>query len=244
MTDSAAAPSPFVHLRLHTAYSLSEGAIRIATLPDLCATNRMPALAITDTNNLFGALEFAETMIDAGIQPIIGCSLDLLWPLEQDATGRIGAPHVPQRRDRNLPALALLAQSEPGYRNLMALTTAAYRRGREDNLTHISLEDLRRHGEGLIALTGGREGPVDTLLMRNMGDRARDLVAELAPIFPDRLYVELQRHGDEVSELTLPHLVAFAYELGLPLVATNQPYFTEPALARAHDALLCISQEP
>ena len=231
----------FVHLRLHTAYSLSEGALRVSRLPELCQTHRMPALAVTDTNNLFGALEFAETLVAAGVQPIIGCSLALSYGHEADV-GRAGQWSSTPRRNLTFPSIALLAQSREGYENLMKLSSLAYKNGRDEAAAHLLLDDVKTYATGLIALTGGREGPVDDYLSRHMADAAKDLLGELAQIFPGKLYVELQRHGDEISQRTVPMLVDFAYDLDLPLVATNEPYFMSPDLAEAHDALLCISQ--
>ncbi|TDI66716.1 MAG: DNA polymerase III subunit alpha [Alphaproteobacteria bacterium] len=231
----------FVHLRLHSAYSLSEGAIRVSQLPELCHSHGMPALAITDTNNLFGALEFAETLTTAGIQPIIGCSLAL--SLGQEADGaRAGQGGGAAKRNLAFPSIALLAQSREGYHNLMKLTSLAYRNGRDKAAVHLLLDDVKTHRAGLIALTGGREGPIDDYLSHHMAHAAKALLLNLAQIFPGKLYVELQRHGDEISQRTVPMLVDLAYELDLPLVATNEPYFIAPDLAEAHDALLCISQ--
>ncbi len=231
MTDSPR----FIHLRLHTEYSLLEGAVRLKTLPRLAASAGMPAVAVTDTNNLFSALEFAVGASDAGVQPIIGCELDLAY----DAAAP-GEPEVPPAH------VVLLAQNEAGYNNLMKLNTDLYL-GRDRAVELVTLDELARHSGGLICLTGGPDGPAGRLLRRGQRAKAEALMTRLAAAFPDRLYVELQRHpgedgAPEAERLTERGFVEMAYAMGLPLVATNDVYFPDPAMYEAHDALICIAQ--
>ncbi|MFT6932251.1 MAG: DNA polymerase-3 subunit alpha, partial [Paracoccaceae bacterium] len=225
----------FIHLRLHTEYSLLEGAMRIKKLAGLTRAQGMPAVAITDTNNMFAALEASETLAKDGVQPIIGCQIDLDYD-----------PKV--RGDKILPAapIVLLAQSQAGYRNLMKLNSALYLRG-DGNLPHVTLDELERHGDGLICLSGGPDGPVGRLLRTNQLPKAQALMTRLAAIYPQRLYVELQRHpGDaglpEAEQLSERPQIDMAYAMGLPLVATNDVYFPKPQMYEAHDALICISE--
>ncbi len=222
----------FVHLRLHTAYSLLEGALRIKALPDLCREAGMPALAMTDTGNLFGALEFSETVAGAGIQPIIGCSLKL--------DGADPASNDPHAKRPEPAAIALLVQNEEGWRNLSKLSSVSYLETDAAEEPHVGLDDLEASSAGLIALTGGPDGPVNRLLVAGKRQEAEDLLDRLAAIYPGRLYVELQRHGLDAERLAEGPLVEMAYAKGLPLVATNEPYFPTRDMYEAHDALICI----
>ncbi|MEE2693134.1 MAG: DNA polymerase III subunit alpha [Pseudomonadota bacterium] len=223
--------SGFIHLHLHSAYSLSEGAIRIGKLRDLCLAQSMPAVAITDTNNLFGALEASETLSAAGVQPIIG--LQQGFEIEALATAE-------GKRARPAP-LVFLAQNEAGYRNLMKLTSAAFLRSAREDAPCADLSWLDGLSEGLICLTGGYDGALDRLVRVGRGDEARGLLERLSALFPARLYVELQRHEGRDWRASEAELVDMAYDLGLPIVATNEPYFPKPDDFEAHDALLCIA---
>jgi len=222
----------FVHLHVHSAYSLAEGAIQIKTLAQLCRDQAMPALALTDSNNLFGALEFSEVMAEAGVQPIIGCALALM----PEGEGRNGNGR--RRPER----LVLLAQDEAGYRNLMKLSSRAFLASAGSEPPEVRLEDLEAHSQGLLCLTGGAEGPVGALLLAGRQGEARALTERLTGFFPGRLYIELQRHGTAPERQTEAAFLDFAYELELPLVASNDVYFAHRELYEAHDALLCIEQ--
>ena len=220
----------FLHLRVHSAYSLLEGAIQIKKLPGLCEKHGMPAVAVTDTNNLFGALEFSEVAAKAGVQPVIGLQL----------TVRTEEPAPGARAEAGAP-VALYAQTETGYRNLMALTSKAHL----DGGAEVALEVLEARAEGVICLTGGAAGPVGRLLALGKADPAAALTSRLAAAFPDRLYIEIQRHGrtgrrTDAEAATEPGLIDIAYALDLPLVATNDIYFETPEMFEAHDAFLCI----
>jgi DNA polymerase-3 subunit alpha len=225
----------FIHLRLHTEYSLLEGAVRLKELPSLCAKANMPAVAVTDTNNMFGALEFSVAAVAKGIQPILGCQIDIQY-----------SPPTPGEKPIRPAPVVLLAQTKAGYGSLMKLNSALYMR--EADWPHISIEELAEHSDGLICLSGGPDGPVGRLLRAGQRVAAEDLLARLSAIFPTRLYVELQRHpsesgvAPEAELLTEAPQVEMAYALGLPLVATNDVYFPKPDMYEAHDALICISE--
>jgi DNA polymerase-3 subunit alpha len=226
----------FVHLRVHTAYSLSEGALKIKELTALCRSLAMPAVAVTDTCNLFGALEFALAAADAGIQPIIGTLFSLSRPGEGASALRLQSM---QRPDPD--GIVLLAQSEQGYRNLSWLVSRAYLDSDQAHAPQLPLTALEGRTDGLIALTGGPKGPVGRLLGANRQGEAEAALRGLSRLFPDRLYVELMRHGLEEEERIEPALLDLAYALGLPLVATNDCQFADAAMYEAHDALLCIA---
>ncbi|MDA5093439.1 DNA polymerase III subunit alpha [Aliiroseovarius sp. KMU-50] len=226
----------FIHLRTHTQYSLLEGAVPVKKLPGLCADMGMPAVAVTDTNNMFAALEFSETAAGAGVQPIIGCQVDVCFD-----------PPAPGEKPRDPAALVLLAQNEGGYENLMKLNSCLYvDKGGE--LPQVQIEELEAHSGGLICLTGGAEGPVGQLLQMGNRDKAEALMTRLHRAFGDRLYVELQRHPGEGGQPTAGEratergFVEMAYAMGIPLVATNDAYFPKTELYEAHDALICIKE--
>jgi DNA polymerase-3 subunit alpha len=219
----------FVHTHVHSAYSLREGAIPVEALVKRAKADDAPAIAITDTNNLFGALEFSEKAAKAGVQPLIGAQLTL--DFGDAPAGRLStlarAPVV------------LLAQSERGYMNLMRLVSAVWLDpdpGEEAHLHYDALGDT----DGLIALTGGAAGAIDRLIGAGADDLARARLERLQASFGARLYVELQRHDAERRNEAA--LLDLAYSRGLPLVATNEPYFAAASDYEAQDALLCIAE--
>ncbi|KUF09915.1 DNA polymerase III subunit alpha [Pseudoponticoccus marisrubri] len=226
----------FIHLRTHTEYSLLEGAVRLKKLPGLCADMGMPAVAVTDTNNLFAALEFSVGASGAGVQPIIGCQVDLRYLQPQ-----------PGERPKPPAPVVLLAQSETGYEHLMKLNSCLYLRS-DGALPHVTLEELEAHCADVICLSGGPDGPVGRLLQAGGRAAAQTLMTRLEAMFGDRLYVELQRHPGEdgqlpeAERLTERGFVEMAYEMGLPLVATNDVYFPQAKMYEAHDALICIAE--
>lgn len=220
---------PFVHLRARSAYSLLEGAMKVPDLVRLVATHDMPALALTDRDNLFGAIEFSEAMREAKRQPIMGCGLTVIVPREG-----IGAKPI-------FGTLALLAQDETGWRRLMELSSQIYLQAGEQDRAALTLADICANNQGLIALTGGYEGPIDQLLRAGKMKDAAALCETLRNAFADRLYVEIQRHGRPDEERIETQLLDLTYRLDLPVVATNEPFFEDQARYSAHDALLCIA---
>ncbi|MEM6620268.1 MAG: DNA polymerase III subunit alpha, partial [Pseudomonadota bacterium] len=227
----------FIHLRLHTAYSLLEGAVAVKKLPEMCTADAMPAVAVTDSGNLFAALEFSETAANAGVQPIVGCQVELAYA---DAP-RPGAK-APLPR-----SLVLLAQDEAGYMNLLKLNSCAYLMS-GDATPHVTLDELAAHSAGLICLTGGALGPLGTLIQDGQMPAARGLMERIAEVFEGRLYVELQRHPNPDGTPWAPEaateraFVEMAYDMELPLVATNDVYFPRAEMYDAHDALICIAE--
>ena len=218
--------SNFVHLRVHSAYSLSEGAIKPDRIATLAKDAGMPAVAITDTANLFGALEFSQYCTARGVQPIIGCQIGLT---------RAEKPGLPP------DPVVLLAQDATGLANLQRLSSAGFlTSGVED--PQVALDTLLGQSAGLILLTGGTRGPVGRLLVEGRRKDAAGWLARVAEAFGDRAVMELHRHGLAVEKAIEPGLVALADEFGMPLAATNECFFATPAMHAAHDALLCIAQ--
>ena len=217
----------FVHLRTHSAYSLSEGAIKPDKIAWLAREAGMPAAAITDTGNLFGALEFSQYAAAKGIQPIIGCQI---------ALARTDNPRLAP------DPLVLLAQNAAGLANLQRLSSIGFLDTDPSLKPQLAFERIAAHAEGLLLLTGGTTGPIGRLLAEGQKPEAERLLAALAEAFPDRTIVELHRHGLDTDRAIEPGMIALADTFGAPLVATNDCYFATPGMHEAHDALLCIAE--
>ena len=216
----------FVHLRNHSSYSLSEGAIKADKIAQLARDAAMPAVAITDTGNLFGALEFSQACSARGVQPIIGCQISLT------------------RTDNPLLAadpVVLLAQDAAGLQNLQALSSLGFIQS-DPAAPQIPLAMLLDHAAGLVLLTGGSRGPIARLLAEGRKPDAATLLARFREAFPGRCLMELHRHGLAIERAIEPGLITLADELDLPLVATNECFFATPKMHEAHDALLCVAE--
>jgi len=221
----------FVHLHVHSSYSLLEGALTIARLADLAKNDRQPALALTDTDNMFGALEFSEKLASSGIQPIVGCAMAVDFG---DIENR--------NAEHNWPRIVLLAADESGYRSLMQLCSRAYLETAPQERPHLKASWLDETSDGLIALSGGPNGALDGAIVAGQHPVAVSRCQMLQRLFGDRFYIELQRHGMAGERLAEPQLIDLAYARGLPLVATNEPFFASREDYEAHDALLCIAE--
>jgi DNA polymerase-3 subunit alpha len=218
-------PTPrFIHLAVRSSYSLLESMITPKDLKSWCVEHGMPAVAITDRNNLFGALESSSVLTEAGIQPIMACVFDVSEGALRDKPVR----------------LSLYAQNDAGYRRLMFLSSRAYLDA-SDGVPVLPRALLQEDTDGLIALTGGAEGSVARWLLKNRMAEARTELSTLAAMFPGRLYVEITRHGTQAEFATEAALLDLAYSLELPIVATHDARFLSPADAKAHDALMCIA---
>jgi DNA polymerase III subunit alpha len=240
----------FIHLRVHSAYSLAEGAIKIVEdkpkdgekpirkdLIQLCLQQHMPAVALTDKGNLFGALEFAIAAAEAGIQPIIGSQISVIRP-DQANLKTLGREAIDQ--------LVLLVQNELGYRNLSALVTKSFLAA-DRPYAYVTYEELAQHAGGLIALTAGVDGALGHLILAGQISAAEAILVQLRDLFRDRLYLEITRHhGGSVGQNETrieADLIAIAYRYDLPLVATNDVHFGDEEMYEAHDALLCIADK-
>ncbi|MDE2572865.1 MAG: DNA polymerase III subunit alpha [bacterium] len=217
----------FVHLHVHSEYSLLDGACRVKDLCERTVKSGAPGIALTDHGVMFGAMEFYYAAKDVGIVPIIGCEAYLAPRGRKDRSVRDEA-HV-----------TLLAADHTGYKNLLALISAGFLEGYYYK-PRIDLELLERHNDGLIVLSGCMSGLVAAPLLKN--DRATALKnAQIyRQIFGDRFYIEVMRHGMPEEEAINAGLVSIARELGLPLVATNDSHYLSRSDAPAHDVLLCI----
>ncbi len=216
--------SRFIHLAVRSSYSLLESMITPKDLKKWCVTQNMPAVAVTDRNNLFGALETSQALAEAGVQPVMACCFDVMGHELRAEPSR----------------LTLYAQNAAGYQRLMFLSSRAYLDA-EDGVPRLSRALLLEDTSGLIAFTGGAEGEVAKFLARDRMAEARTELATIARDFDKRLYVELTRHGSAAEAAVESRLIDLAYELGLPLVATHDARFISPSDAMAHDALMCIA---
>ena len=223
----------FVHLHVHSSYSLLEGALTIVRLAELAKHDRQPALALTDTDNMFGALEFSEKLAGYGVQPIVGCAIAVdFGDVETRSTGV----------EQAFPRLILLAADENGYRTLMRLCSRAYLETTAQEQPHIKISWLGDANEGLLALSGGPGGPLDGVIVAGQNPVALGRCERLQEMFDDRFYIELQRHGMASERIAEPRLIELAYARRLPLVAANEPFFASRDDYEAHDALLCIAE--
>jgi DNA polymerase-3 subunit alpha len=222
----------FIHLAVKTAYSLSEGAIHIKELAAHLEKRFIPAVAISDTNNLFGGLEFSEIMKDAGVQPILGVTLSIDNPmLSATRSGRAPDPDI----------IRLYAQNDAGYLNLLKLVSSAHIDTYDSELPHVKMELLKECSSGLIALSGGPAGLIGHLLLDKRPDDASLMAVSLKTIFDDRFYLEIMRHGMDNEKNTEAQFLELAYRHNIPIVATNDAHFMNVDMYEAHDALLCIA---
>ncbi|MDR2417360.1 MAG: DNA polymerase III subunit alpha [Holosporales bacterium] len=222
--------APFIHLRAHSAYSLAEGAIKVPDLLDLAKKNAMSAIALTDRNNLFGACAFSEYALSAGVQPIIGCSLNVSHPGAREGTTR--AP----------TSLLFLSKNERGYRNLSKLVSQAHLNSSHASWPEVSFAALEEYADGLIVLTAGILGSLGRFLLEKDGNAAQQFLDQLQATFPDRLYIELMRHQEAREQAIEEPLLDLAFARNIPIVATNSVFYAAPDMFDAHDVLICISQ--
>ncbi len=228
MSTAYTISTPFVHLRTHSAYSLAEGAIKVPDMVRLCKQHNMPAVAITDTNNMFGALEFSLACANEKIKAIMGVEVKLRLTAEDALL--------------ELPSLVLLAENEKGYENLLKLVSHAYEELPQRHVPYVTLEDLNSYATNLIALSGGVNGPIGKLVLAHKKEEAKKVLHQLQGIFKNSFYMEIERHGTEEELKTEDLFIDWAYELHIPLVATNNVFFEDASMHEAHDVLLCIAE--
>ena len=217
----------FVHLRLHTEFSVVDGTNRIEEVIRSAAADGQPALAITDLNNLFGAIKFYKEARTQGVKPLLGAEV---W------VEGVGAdPSVTQR-------LILLAQNHTGYLNLCELLAQGWTSNVVREQSVLKWSWIERHHEGLMLLSGAQAGSLGQALLQNDLDRAREIALKMAGTFPHRFYIELQRAGRADDEAHVQAAVQLAARLNLPVVATHPVQFTSPDDYEAHEARVCISE--
>jgi len=199
----------FIHLRVHTEYSLVDGVVRVKPLMQALTADEMPAVALTDQSNLFAMVKFTRAALGCGIKPIIGV----------DALVRHGD-------DQEAPfQMVLLAQSKTGYLNLSQLISRSYLEGQHRGVPIIQTEWIEQHAEGVIALSGGRQGDIGRALLAGQNDLAVQRLQSWMSCFKDRFYIELQRTGRENEEAYIAEAVELAITHDIPVVATNDVRF-------------------
>ena len=216
----------FIHLRLHTEYSLIDGLTDIKALVKRCAKLNMPAVAVTDQSNLFALVKFYKAAQGEGVKPIAGADVRLYNEAE---------PASPY-------ALTLFVQNQAGYLHLTELISRAYRENQHQGVPQVMAHWLEEKNEGLIALSGAREGQIGKALLAGNRDEARRLLEHWLKVFGDRFYLEIQRTGRPDEERYLAAAVSLALECDVPVVATNDVRFLEPTDFDAHEARVCIHQ--
>ena len=224
----------FIHLKVRSAYSLTEGANKVDKIVSLAKEAGMPAVAVTDRNNLFGALEFSQCAAKAGIQPIVGVDL----AIRREEEGGVAAAS----KLLTVDWLTLLAQNEDGYKNLMRLVSRAHLDFKAGSTAALPFDELVGQTEGLLAFSGSPASALGRLLGAGQGPAAEHQLERLARLFDGRLYLEVQRHGEDNERRIEGPLIDLAYAKGLPLIGTNDVHYPKAAMHAAHDVLLCIEQ--
>ena len=214
----------FNHIKIHTQYSICEGALKTVDLARYCKENKVKAIGLCDTNNLCGALEFSETIAKVKTQPIIGTQITIEY---KGISGKI----------------PLFAKNLEGYKNLIKLSSDSFLKIEEGQDPHCKIEDLKKYSNGLIILTGSSDGLIGNLFFKNLTDDIFNLFKNLKEKFSDNFYVEIQRHEDEGEKLFEKFLLNAADTFGLPIIATNEVYYLSKDMHEAHDAYLCIGEK-
>jgi DNA polymerase-3 subunit alpha len=223
----------FVHLHLHTEFSLLDGMIRTKDLVNRAAELGMPAVAMTDHGNLYGAIEFYQACKKAGVKPIFGCEIYLAPQKMEDKKELVGRKRATH--------MTLLAETNEGWNNLSKLVSTGHLEGLYYGKPRVDRDVLRRYAEGIICLTGCISGPVNEWLLNGDEEKARETMAELVDIFGrENTYVEIHNHGLEPQRRVTPGLLKLAEEFGLKPVAANDVHFLHRSDHEAHDVMICI----
>ncbi|MDP2166294.1 MAG: DNA polymerase III subunit alpha, partial [Hydrogenophaga sp.] len=225
----------FIHLRLHTEFSVVDGTNRIDVVVAAAAADRQPALAITDLNNLFGAVKFYKAARGAGVKPLLGAEV-MLQGFTEETPNAMPGSHQPAA-----PRVVLLVQDKQGYLNLCELLARAWTRNDGRGGALVQREWLEELNGGLLMLSGAQAGPVGQALIQGDANRAADVALKLAGLFTHRFYIEVQRAGRVDDERHVTAAVQLAARLHLPVVATHPVQFTEPDDYESHEARVCIS---
>ncbi len=223
----------FVHLHLHSAYSLLDGMIRTKELAARASELGMPAVAMTDHGNLYGTIDFYQACKKAGIKPILGCEI-YLAPGSADEKKKI-------LNRKSATHLTLLAETNEGWNNLSKLISIGHLDGMYNGKPRVDRDLLRAHSKGIICLSGCISGPVNEWLLKGEPDKALETLTELRDIFgQDNTFVELHNHGLEAQLKLIPQLIDLAKQLSLPVVAANDVHFLHRSDHEAHDVMICI----
>ncbi|MEL0241941.1 MAG: PHP domain-containing protein [Pelagibacteraceae bacterium] len=221
--------SDYINLKVHTQFSICEGAVKISKLSTFCKENNISAVGICDKSNLSGALEFSQELIKQGIQPIIGTSIFLKEIID---------------RKEFFGTISLFAKNQIGYKNLLKLSSEAYLslKNSEEHPS-ISLEFLKKFSDGLIILIGGSKSFFSDLLNLNKDKYCTDEIVKLKKIFNDNIYIEIQRHNEKHETDLEKKLLKLGSDLSIPLIATNEVFYLDQETFNAHDAYICVGEK-
>ena len=214
----------FNHLKIHTQYSICEGAIKIDKLKDFCKENKIPCLGISDTSNLCGALEFAENISKVGTQPIIGTQIYFKF---EDTTG----------------LLPLIALNEKGYKRIIELSSRSYLENDALSDPHLDIKEILKDTEGVLLLSGTIQGLFGKLFQKGRLEEITKIYKSLSSKFNDNFYLEIQRHGDQNEIAFEKFNLEQSSKIKVPIIATNEVYYLTPDMHEAHDALTCIGSK-
>ena len=226
--------TPFIHLKVHSAYSLAESAIRISDMVAYCKKHQMPAIALTDTHNMFGAMEFSLALAKEGIQPILGIKLSVIGsPSDPDKKPQLNAETL-------IDYVTVIAATRQGYQNMTKLISRAYLAHGAEKIPYVTPQQLFDLSDGLIVLMGTQSALGRGILHGHL-DFAQNILLEYHKVFQDRLYVEVSRVGESHELWSEDRFIGLAHQHSVPLVATNEAFFVHEDQHQAHDALLCIA---
>ena len=214
----------FNNIKIHTQYSICEGAVKIDQLADYCKQNKIKAVGLADSYNLCGALEFAEKISKVGTQPIIGTQINL-------------------SSDNNIGKITLYATSEAGYKNLTKLSSLSYLKIKDSYDSYCEIDDLIKNNKDLILLTGSYNNFFGKLFYANKSKYLKEIIKKLKTSFEDRIYLEIQRHNEKQEKGYENYLLELSSTYNLPLIAGQEVYYMDPNMSEAHDALICIGEK-
>tara|TARA_Y100000590_G_scaffold222009_1_gene251296 strand:- start:10873 stop:14316 length:3444 start_codon:yes stop_codon:yes gene_type:complete len=214
----------FNHIKIHTQFSICEGALRTSDLAKYCKENKIKAVGLCDSHNLCGALEFSELIAKSKTQPIIGTQINVKY---KEHIGKV----------------PLFAKDLEGYKNLIKLSSKSFLEINDDEEPHCKITDIEKHFKGLIMLTGTFEGLFGKLFFKNLNDEIILLLKKIKSVFKDNLYLEIQRHGDEGEKIFEKFILNLSEKLELPIIATNEVFYLDKDMHEAHDAYLCIGEK-
>ena len=214
----------FNHIKIHTHYSICEGAIKISELKDLCKERKIKAIGLNDSHNLFGALEFSENISKVGTQPIIGSQINFKYK-------------------NTIGQLCLIASNINGYKKIVELSSKSYLENDNLNDPHCSLDELFNINEGVIVLTGSVKGLFGIMLEKGFDNEINDIFIKLKKHLKNNFYIEIQRHGDINEKNFENFLLEKSHNLNIPIIASHEVFYLDKEMYEAHDALLCIGQK-
>ena len=214
----------FNHLKIHTQYSICEGALKTKDLAKYCKDNKIQAVGLCDSNNLCGALEFSESIAKSKTQPIIGTQINIEY---KGHSGKI----------------PLFAKNLEGYKNLIKLSSKSFLDIKESDEPHCTVEDIQNNHKGLILLTGSFDGLIGKLFFKNLTDEIINLTSNFKKIFNDNFYFEIQRHNDTGEKIFEKFLITTAKKIESPIIATQEVYYLDKDMYEAHDAYLCVGEK-